>query len=280
MRKIFVLIVMAVVSDLLVAAQGQTASTTQPFQFESIGNDTYADGTPVLAGECYALAWQRTGTAFPGFSAEPLDPRQPAADFWVACYFPVAEHDPQYNWSWCPQQVISGIDPYSATTGVWTVYLLDTRYLKDDGSVACGFDAKRESFPRCINAYKALEGLTGIELKLYPASPFISPKEAKCQSDQTADQTSYVPTDCPTPQFATINKGNGEVTLSVTNTAPYLAYDISMTNDLAKVHSTTNFVGGAQQGVGGAGVLTWTIPVGTEKQGFFKVLPRTPDFSK
>lgn len=279
MRKVFALIVMAVVSDLLVAAQGQTASTTQPFQFETYGSDTYADGTPVLAGECYALAWLRTGTTFPGFSAEPLDPRQPAADFWVASYFPVAKHDPQYNWSWCPQQVISGIDPYNATTGVWTVYLLDTRYLKDDGSVACGFDAKSERYPRCINAYKELDGLTDIELKLYPASPFISPKSEISQYPQSADQRSTIPSTCPVPQFAAITKGNGEVSLAVTNTAPYLAYDISMTNDFAKVHSTTNFVGSIKQGEG-AGPLTWTISVGAEKQGFFKVLPRTPDFSK
>lgn len=280
MKKVIALMAMAVVSDFLVAGQGQTASTTQPFQFETYGSDTYEDGTPVLAGECYALAWQRTGTAFPGFSAEPFDPSQPAADFWVAKYFPVAEYDPQYNWSWCPSQTISGIDPYNATTGVWTVYLLDTRYLKDDGSVACGFDSEHESLPRCINAYKALEGLIDIELKLYPASPFISPKSEISQDPQSTDQRSTIPSTCPLPQFATIAKGNGEVTLSVTNTAPYLAYDISMTNDLAKVHSTTNFVGGAQQGVGGAGVLTWTIPVGAEKQGFFKVLPRKPDFSK
>lgn len=280
MNKVIVLFLVAVsAANSLFAAGGQTASVTEPFQFETCGNDTYEDGNPVLQGECYALAWQRTGTTFPGFSAEPLDPHQPAADFWVACYFPVAEYDSEYDWSWCPSQTISGIDPYNATTGVWTVYLLDTRYLKEDGAVGCGFNPQTTNVPRCINAYKPLEGLTNIKLEIYPPSPFISPRSEICQYDQAVDQPSYVPTDVPTPQFSTVVKTASEVTLSVTNTASYLAYDISMSSDLARVHSTTNFVGGIKQGVG-AGSLTWTVPVGAEPKGFFKVLPRKPDFSK
>lgn len=81
------------------------------------------------------------------------------------------------------------------------------------------------------------------------------------------------------PIISAFSIAGGTATLSVTNTTSEFDYMISKANDLAKVHSTTNIVGEVKQG-SGEKPLTWTIPVGAEKQGFFKVLPRKPDFSK
>ncbi len=94
-----------------------------------------------------------------------------------------------------------------------------------------------------------------------------------------ADQEAVLPADCPTPMVSSIAVGKESVTLAVTNTAPYLAYDLVTTDDVKTISTSENFVEDVKQGVG-AGPLTWTIPVGAEKQGFFKVLPRKPDFSK
>ena len=44
--------------------------TDRPMGYHSVGTDTYADMTPVLDGECYALVWARDGKDFAGFRAD------------------------------------------------------------------------------------------------------------------------------------------------------------------------------------------------------------------
>ena len=263
--------------------------------FETAGDDCYADGSLVLPGECYALVWRsldKVGTEFPDISIDPPDPKNPNDDFWVAHYFPAAvrESGDGFETAYCPLISLAEQEPpivlglNSNRQGKWSILLLDTRYLKEDGSVGCGLDPVSK-LPRCINAYVPVDGMIDFKVAEEPITPkpsdddYVGGGDFENYTPVIADMKTVLPANCPTPQFSAMSTASGEVTLSVTNTATYLAYDISMTNDLAKVHSTTNFVGGIKQGVG-AEPLTWTIPVGAEKQGFFKVLPRKPDFSK
>lgn len=45
-------------------------ATDRPMGYHSVGIDTYADMTPVIDGECYALVWTRSGNDFAGFRAD------------------------------------------------------------------------------------------------------------------------------------------------------------------------------------------------------------------
>lgn len=163
----------------------------EALHFKTTGNDRYADETPVMAGECYALVWQRTGTEFPGLPKEAPDPADREAlgeDFWIAGYYPAATGD--VAWACCSNvTVASGALPVDeATNGTWTVYLLDTRYETDGGATACGFDPSETNMPQQINFYAPVAGLTDFELAL-TASPLVSTNLVGGAT--VADQKSY-----------------------------------------------------------------------------------------
>lgn len=52
------------------AQVGFADETDRPMGYHSTGIDTYADNTPVIDGECYALVWTRDGNEFAGFRAD------------------------------------------------------------------------------------------------------------------------------------------------------------------------------------------------------------------
>ena len=163
----------------------------EALHFKTTGNDRYADETPVMAGECYALVWQRTGTEFPGLPKEAPDPADREAlgeDFWIAGYYPAATGD--VAWACCSSvTVASGTLPVDeATNGTWTVYLLDTRYETDGGATACGFDPSEANMPQQINFYAPVAGLTDFELAL-TASPLVATNLVGGAT--VADQKSY-----------------------------------------------------------------------------------------
>lgn len=137
-------------------------------KFSTYGNDCWLDESAtnaVAAGECYALVWKQNGATFAGLPTVPPDPNDPYAmgeEVWLVDYFPVAELDAATGRMRCPEQIIGvGKLPFWETkNGTWTVYLLDTRYRRADGTIACGFDTTVTNAPRRINAYKAVPGLT------------------------------------------------------------------------------------------------------------------------
>ena len=49
---------------------GFADATDRPMGYHSTGTDFYADNTPVIDGECYALVWTRDGNDFAGFRAD------------------------------------------------------------------------------------------------------------------------------------------------------------------------------------------------------------------
>ena len=152
----------------LLAAEGWSASEmAKGLKFSTYGNDCWLDGAEtnaVPAGECYALVWKQNGAVFAGLPTEPPNPNDPYAlgeEVWLVDYFPVASLDEETGRMRCPEQIIGvgKLPAWEAKNGTWTVYLLDTRYHRADGSLAYGFDKAVTNAPRRINAYRAIPGL-------------------------------------------------------------------------------------------------------------------------
>ena len=102
--------------------------------FSTPGPDKYADGSDVLAGECYALVWSADGV-FEGIKADgtTVDPADK-----VVLLAAVAKQGEKGTY--CPP-LLYQVDAELAATlanGVYAVYLLDTRVAAADGAVAVG----------------------------------------------------------------------------------------------------------------------------------------------
>ena len=89
--------------------------------FSTPGPDTYADGTPVVDGERYALVWTK-GEDFAGFTTEgeAVDPKQK-----VIYKAPLAKDGR------CPLTLFQIDSTKAPNGGVYSVYLLDTRGSKE-----------------------------------------------------------------------------------------------------------------------------------------------------
>lgn len=259
------------------------------------GNDCYCDGTPLLDGECYALIWQRNGTEFQGFKADGTLVENNADNCVLCEVMPVAARVdvngdiyagcPWIIWSFHERdtEFVSAFKP-TYTEGHFMLYALDTRIWKDGEMVVGGVDEKGKL--KVVNAYSVVESLENI----IPVGSRMTPDPPSYEDAQwsdigdlcmtLADVFSPLPDTIPVPQFSWISVTNGIATVSVTNTATYLGYGLSMTNDLALVSSTTNFVTDKsgtplfKQGVG-EGPLTWEIDVSAYQQGFFKLLRKS-----
>ena len=103
--------------------------------FSTPGPDTYKDGRTVLDGECYALCWTPTGSAFAGIDAE----GKAVAPTKVVLKAPVAKGGR------CPNVLFEIDESYAKANypgGTWNVVLLDTRRFATDadGVVQNGAD--------------------------------------------------------------------------------------------------------------------------------------------
>ena len=100
--------------------------------FYTQGPDTYADGTPVVDGEYYALVWTPKGSEFAGINADGTA----VAPSKVALKAPLAKDGK------CPyvkfELSADTVESQYSTDGTWGVYLLDTRKFvtAEDGTAA------------------------------------------------------------------------------------------------------------------------------------------------
>ena len=115
----------SMVAALAFAGAALAAANDALIAFSTPGVDTYADGTPVLDGECYALVHLDAGEA--GFSLA-ADGTATGGEIVLAA--PVAKGGR------CPK-VMFEVDAKDVETkykgGSWRVYLLDTRRWGADG---------------------------------------------------------------------------------------------------------------------------------------------------
>lgn len=125
-------------------------------QFTTVGPDTYADGTLVMDGECYALVWTPTGKIFGGINPDGTA----VGDSKVVFKAPFAKD------GHCPNIMFQADQTYvndNYPNGTWGVYLLDTRKI----------DGKNNTAPDVGNA------VNGYRLIISDVKPFLSPNGAK-----------------------------------------------------------------------------------------------------
>lgn len=191
--------------------------------------------------------------------------------------------------------------------GKFSFYILDTRYVAN-GVVTNGFDAAKQErvtylnstdvnparvfvgLPHQINAWQPFNDLTNLT---WTSTTLVRPEEPLCGDTKLdpaydpsewmfigtcAATASAVPTNCLTAAVASLRVADGVATVTVTNTASYLSYNIATSNDVQALAAKTVFAKGdfgaveAQQGAAAAAdALTWQIPVAGET-GFFKVV--------
>jgi len=167
------------------------------------GPDSYADGTTVLDGECYALVWRAPGRAFAGFRSDGSPVESAYAK--VLCLAPLASGGK------CPETtfvVDSRVLAACGTGGTFGLYLLDSRRW-DSGEATVG----------------GLKGVHGSVLVSETTS--VEGFLAGSASGATAFLASAVPAgfDCPT--ITGIRVEGDEVVLSVTNTASTVNYNVA-----------------------------------------------------
>lgn len=211
------------------------AANDLTIMFSSKGPDRYADGTVVKDGECYALVWTKTGTAFAGFAADGtvVDGVNSA----VLLTAPIARDGK------CPT-VVFELDAALAEKyvgGSFGVYLLDTRDAR--GRVmGVGADGRAKA----VNGYGATAE-TSEAGTVAEAGPMKSVASEGCVR---VTAVSAVPADAPRPRIKSIKVEGGYVYVTVANTVPYLQYGLSegKTPSALTISSETSPVQGESSG--------------------------------
>lgn len=218
--------------------------------FSSTGPDKYADGTPVLDGEVYALVWTKTGTTFAGFNADGtvVD----AENSKLVSSAPIATD------SHCPpvMYMLTGANSDLDATGSFSVYLLDTRVKSAAATTVGGENVEGKTVVTAINATTAVatavKGGASASATEAPAAGAV---------------VSAVPADAPNPRITAVEVVGGQVIVKVADTVPYLQYGISAGKTPSKLDQT-DLVDGVN---GTDGVLTLIVDDPAENR-FFKVI--------
>lgn len=189
----------------LLAAAAFAGKDNVVVTFCTQGPDTYADGTPVLDGETYALVWTPTGSAFQGIRADGTA----AGDSKVALKAPVAKGGK------CPFVKFEIDETYAKANyagGTWGVYLLDTRtFAKELG--ADGQPVATGAGGAAVNGYGAVTTAK-------TATGFISASAAV--AGVAAD-----PSDRQEVKIRDIKLVDGKVFIYVSGTVSSAAYEVS-----------------------------------------------------
>ena len=181
--------------------------------FSTPGPDKYADGSDVLAGECYALVWSADGV-FEGIKADgtTVDPADK-----VVLLAAVAKQGEKGTY--CPP-LLYQVDAELAATlanGVYAVYLLDTRVAAADGAVAVG-GVDENGKLKAVNSYGAVSGDTTV------AASAGSITAAKTTAIGGAAVATLVEVEAP---VITAIKPNGtKITISTSGLSPVAEYKV------------------------------------------------------
>lgn len=178
--------------------------------FSTKGPDTYADGSDILDKECYALVWDADGEPF----AVAADGTTTGGE--IVLVAPVAKKGR------CPK-VLFEVDATLAKTkyadgGSWNVYLLDTRRYGADGATLAPL---KDGRPTLVNA----AGVVGDATVALSSG---APCRVSVDSGTAAAAASALPAGFDKqPKIAGIDIVGENVFVTVENTVPYLAYDLS-----------------------------------------------------
>lgn len=230
-------------------------------QFSTVGPDTYADGTTVMDGECYALVWTPTGSEFQGINAE----GKAAGDSKVVLKAPYAKggHCPNIMF-----QVDEGYAQRNYPNGTWGVYLLDTRKFATEtvNIDVNGTEVEQTQVQTDAAGKKVATGVggavSGYGAVVSDVKPSLSPAGAKGGIVQS------IPAGIQPPTIKDFKVINGMAYLFLENTAPTVSYGVAagQTPDtLAPVQ---------QQPVLGGGSETIIVTPATGASGFYQGIVR------
>ena len=216
--------------------------------FSTVGPDKYADGSDVLAGECYALVWSADGQ-FDGLKADgtTVDPADK-----VVLIAPVAKQGA--NGTYCPP-ILYQVDQAFADahkSGQYAVYILDTRVKATDGTWAVGGVDEKGAL-KAVNGYDAVsEGTTASAGSI---------TAAKTTAIGGASVATLVEVEAP---VITAIKPNGtKITISTSGLSPVVNYKVVTGTALDKVSTEINATADEK------GDFTFEKP---ENSAFFKVI--------
>lgn len=211
--------------------------------------DTYEDGTPVSDGECYALVHTAEGATFQGFTADgrAIDP----AKSYVALAAGLAKGGR------CPPTLSQVLEANAATrtNGVWELFLLDTRAA--DGQPS-GMDANGRLTR--VNAWRRVNGrIRAKRGPLVSASAF-EEVPADTSAAQLPSGVGVLPANAPQPRITGIRMVDGGVELTVSDTVPYLTYDIDGAAKLQDFGRRSRRVARRAQDGRANGVIRFEVP--------------------
>lgn len=205
MKKILVSVVSAALAGVAIAAANDTLIT-----FSTKGPDKYADNSEVLPGECYALVWDKAGESF----VVAADGTTSGGD--IVLVAPVARK------GHCPK-VLFEVDAALVSTkysegGEWRVYLLDTRRYGATGKTLAPL---KDGRPTLVNA----AGVVGDAAITLSSG---APNSVAVNASTTTATASELPAGFDKqPKIAGIDFVGDKVLVTVENTVPYLAYDLT-----------------------------------------------------
>ena len=195
---------------LALAGATLAAANDALISFSTPGPDTYADGTPVLDKECYALVWTATGASFTLAADGTTEGGE------IVLVAPVAKGGR------CPK-VIFEVDADDLSGkykgGSWSVYLLDTRRYGESG---VSLAPLKDGQPTVVNASSVVES------SAVAVSSSAAPRALSAALATSAVDVSALPAGFDRqPKVSDISVRDGYVYVTVENTVPYLAYDLT-----------------------------------------------------
>ena len=219
MKKTIVSALTVVLAGAVYAAANDTLIT-----FSTKGPDTYADGTQVLDKECYALVWDAAGEPF----SVAADGSATGGD--IVLVAPVARKGR------CPTVMFevnaSLVAAKYTTGGDWKVYLLDTRRYGEKGVALAPLANGR---PTLVNA----AGVVGDAAISVAAG---APNTVSVATGTAAGAATALPADAGDvkPRISDISVNGELVYVTVENTRPYLAYDLTEGGSPDEVSESVN----------------------------------------
>lgn len=227
--------------------------------FSTKGPDRYADGTPVLEGEVYAVVWTRNGSDFAGVDMDGhvVDPVNNA----VIVALPRGQYNAKCGGVRCPKTLFQLDAAVAAkyTGGSYALCLLDTRVADGQG----GFVAS--GLMEHVNGWGFVE-----KSRVVPVSGGCA--TATGLENVATTDTSAVPAgeDLPKPRITGISVKDGYVTLKVKGTSERLLYNVAA-GDKPGRHATRHAAMATPGNARADREITIVMPQ-TEGQNFFQVV--------
>lgn len=251
------------------------AVTVITFSGEHAEGDSYADGTPLLAGECYAVVYQASAADFKGFKADgtAYDPEHCEILAILSGSKFGAQRDVRDGriYAFCPPCRIQIPKPVvNLYENQLYLYVFDTRIWKD-GALALG-ELNDSGLPSVINGYSCI-----MRLSYKTDNDDTPPPPQEYVNRNLTATVATVPEDLPEPRFSSVCRSNDCLFISVTNAPICFAYGLSATNALSLVNSTTNYVGRNELRPGdfkqgrGASPLVWEVPARESTSMFYRI---------